>query len=153
MSATGFIAKYGRIVLALAAIFLSGQVIGWMIALHSCEARQSVAADTERWSAQMMARLQDDLDLSDGQSAAVRAKLDATTGRLQQKRDSALFQIHLELIKLHDDLAVGLRPDQQKRLANSRRKLVDSTQRKFPHLLQGAAVPGETQDSAEPTSP
>ena len=150
---TGFITKYGKIALALAAIFLSGQVIGWMLALHSCEARQQAAPDTERWSDQMMARLQEDLALSDTQAPAVKLKLDAVSSRMKQKRDSALFQIHLELIKLHDDLAPGLTPEQQKKLAQSRRKLVLSTVAKFPELLRDTALPPEIREPAKSTPP
>ena len=150
---TGFLAKYGKIALALAAIFLSGQVIGWMLALHSCDARQQVAVDTERWSDQMMARLRDDLGLTEDQAPEVKAKLEAVSSRMQQKRDSALFQIHLELIKLHDDLAPGLDPAQRKKLAASRRKLVESTSAKFPDLLRETSVPAEVQQPAENTPP
>lgn len=150
---TRFLAKYGKIALALAAIFLSGQVIGWMLALHSCEARQQVAVETDRWSDQMMARLQDDLRLTGKQAPEVKAKLEAASSRMQHKRDSALFQIHLELIKLHDDLAPGLSPDQRKKLAASRQKLVESTGAKFPGLLRETAVPAAGQQPAETTPP
>jgi hypothetical protein len=150
---TGFFTKYGKIALALVAIFLSGQVIGWMLALHSCEARQQVAVDTERWSDEMMARLQDDLGLNKNQARGVKTKLDAASSRMQQKRDSALFQIHLELIKLHDDLAPGLTPEQQKKLAASRKKLVESTSVKFPDLLRETAVPANLHQPAQPTPP
>lgn len=153
LSMTTFFSKYGKIALAWAAIFLSGQVIGWVLAWHSCDARQAVAADTERWSAQMMARLQEDLELDDDQVTTVKSKLDLTSARLQQKRDAAMFQIHLELLKLHDDLAHGLTESQRKKLAISRQKLIDLTRRKFPELLRGTEVPPEVREAAEPTSP
>jgi hypothetical protein len=87
------------------------------------------------------------------QTPEVKAKLDAVSSRMKQKRDSALFQIHLELIKLHDDLAPGLSPDQKKKLALSRRKLVESTGRKFPDLLRDTAVPPEVLEPATTTAP
>ena len=150
---TGLLAKYGKIALALVAIFLSGQVIGWMLALHSCEARQQVPPDQERWADQMMVRLQKDLKLSEAQESAVRARLDAVSSRLQQKRDSALFQIYLELIKLHDDLAPGMNADQQKELAISRKRLVDALRQKFPDLLRETDVPPEVLEPAKSTAP
>jgi hypothetical protein len=143
---TRLFAKYGKIALALAAIFLSGQVIGWMLALHSCEARPEVPADPQRWSDQMMIRLHDDLGLTADQSPAVRAKLESVSARMKQKRDSALFQIHLELIKLHDDLSPELSPGQREKLARSRRKLVQSTGEKFPELMRDTAMPPATGD-------
>jgi hypothetical protein len=153
MRMSGFIAKYGKIALALAAIFLSGQVIGWMLALHSCEARQPVTTDTERWSDQMMARLQDDLDLTPGQAPEVRAQLEAVSSRMKQKRDSALFQIYLELVKLHDDMAPGMTPEQKIKLASSRKKLIESINSKFPDLLRATAVPPEATQPAPTNTP
>lgn len=149
---TSLLTKYGKIALALAAIFLSGQVIGWMLALHSCEARQEVAASPERWSDQMLARLQDDLKLTAEQAPAVRGKLDAVSSRMQHTRDSALFQIHLELLKLHDDLSPDLQPEQQKKLAASRQKLAQSTAEKFPQLMRDTALPPELKGDAAPAS-
>ncbi|MFN0130521.1 MAG: hypothetical protein ACKV19_27995 [Verrucomicrobiales bacterium] len=153
LSMTTFFSKYGKIALAWAAIFLSGQVIGWVMAWHSCDARQAVAADTERWSAQMMARLQEDLELGDDQVITVKSKLDLTSARLEQKRDAAMFQIHLEILKLHDDLSPGLTESQRKKLAISRQKLIDSMRQKFPELLSGTEVPPEVPEAAESTSP
>jgi hypothetical protein len=150
---TGFLAKYGKIALALVAIFLSGQVMGWMLALHSCEARPPAEVDSDRWSERMMSRLQDDLQLSPEQVPSVRGQLDAVSSRMKGKRDAALFQIHLELIKLHDDLAAGLNPAQQKKLAESRRDLVDSTEAKFPELLRGTTVPPDVRQPAKSTAP
>lgn len=150
---TSLLAKYGKIALALAAIFLSGQVVGWMLALHSCDARQPVPVDQERWADHMMARLQKDLELSEAQAPAVRARLEAVSSKLQQKRDSALFQIYLELIKLHDDLSPGMTGEQQKELAISRKRLVDTVRQKFPQLLRETAVPPEVLEPANSTTP
>lgn len=150
---TGLIKKYGKIALALAAIFLSGQLIGWMLALHSCDARPAVESDPDRWSDQMMTRLAGELGLSDAQAPAVRAQLEAVADRLEQKRDSAMFQIHLEMIKLHDDLESGLSPDQKKKLAQSRRRLVESTQKKFPQLLHDTVVPPSVLQPAQSPTP
>jgi len=147
------ITKYGKLALALIAIFLSGQAIGWMLAWHSCEARPHVPADPDRWAAHMMARLREDLRLSDAQVPAVQARLDAASSKLQHTRDAALFQIHLELIKLHDDLVPGLTEDQKNKLATSRRNLVDSTAAKFPEFLRRTAVPPAPPESTTPTPP
>jgi hypothetical protein len=147
--------KYGKIALALVAIFASGQVLGWMLALNSCEARHDTPADASKWSEQMLARLEGDLDLRPDQIEPVRKQLDSAAGRMQRQRDLALFQIYLELLKLHDDLAPNLTPDQQKRLDKSRVKLRQSTQDKFPQLLRDTTLPPEfkpqTPENAAPS--
>jgi hypothetical protein len=152
---SGLLQKYGKIALALLAIFASGQVIGWMLALNSCEARHDIPADAPAWTEEMLSRLKDDLDLQPDQVESIRQRLEAVAGRIEQQRDLALFQIHLELLKLHDDLEPNLTPAQQKRLARSRGKLRESIQAKFPQLLRDTALPPEfkPQSSGDPTPP
>jgi hypothetical protein len=142
--------KYGKIALALVAIFASGQIIGWMLALNSCEARHDVPPDASKWSAQMLSRLEGDLDLRGDQIEPIRKQLDSVATRMQRQRDLALFQIHLELLKLHDDLAPSLTPDQQKKLYRSRQNLRQSTQDKFPQLLRDTTLPPEFKPQAPP---
>ena len=150
---TSLLQKYGKIALALFAIFASGQVIGWMLALNSCEAHHDVPADAPKWSAEMLSRLEEDLDLEPGQIDAIRQQLDSVATRMQGQRDLALFQIHLELLKLHDDLAPNLTVDQQKKLAKSREKLRQSIQAKFPQLLRDTALPPEFKPQTPPIPP
>lgn len=142
-----FLAKYGRLALALAAIFLSGQAIGWMLAVRSSEAHQGVPTDPERWREQMLARLRKELQLTPEQEEPVRQYLANTAQRMQRDRDRAMFQIHLQLLKLHDELGPTLTPDQQKTLAESRRQLAQSLQLKFPELLRDTDRPKDFQDA------
>ena len=151
---TSLLQKYGKIALALVAIFASGQVIGWMLALNSCEAHHGAPAEAPKWSAEMLSRLDGDLELRPDQIDPVRQQLDSAASRMQRQRDLALFQIHLELLKLHDDMAPNLTPDQQKKLAKSRVKLRESIQAKFPQLLRDTALPPEFKpQSPESTTP
>jgi hypothetical protein len=152
---TGLVQKYGKIALALLAIFASGQMIGWMLALNSCEARHDIPSDARAWSEEMLSRLQEDLDLKPEQAEPIRRRLEAVAGRIEEQRDLALFQIHLELLKLHDDLEPDLTPAQQKTLARSRGKLRESIQAKFPQLLRDTALPSEfkAQSPEAPTPP
>lgn len=141
------LAKYGRLALALAAIFLSGQAIGWLLAVRSSEAHQEVPSDPERWQEYMLARLREELKLTPEQEEPVRQRLAETAQRMQRDRDRALFQIHLQLLKLHDELGPTLTPDQQKTLAESRRKLTQSIRQKFPKLLRDTDRPKDFQDA------
>ncbi len=145
------LSKYGRLALALAAIFLSGQAIGWLLAVRTSEARLEVPSDPQRWREHMLARLRDDLKLTPEQETVVGQHLATTAERMKRDRDRALFQIHLQLLKLHDELGPTLTVDQQKTLAESRRKLAESVQQKFPELLRDTERPPGFQEAPPPS--
>jgi hypothetical protein len=129
--------KYGKIALALVAIFLSGQAIGWMLATHRSEGRSTPpSADSDQWTREMLARLRSDLELTDAQVKAIEPRLRETSQQIQQERDRAMFQIHLHLVKLHDDLAPSVTPEQKIKLDRSRQNLIELMKRKFPHFLR-----------------
>ena len=150
---TALFAKYGKIALALAAIFLSGQAIGWMLAWHSSDARHEAPSDPQRWTEHMLERLQKDLDLTPEQMGPIRTELMATAQQMERQRELALFQIHLQLLKLHDDLSIKLSSEQQKRLAQSRAKLAESTKVKFPRLLRETDAPADIKPTSTPHAP
>jgi hypothetical protein len=129
--------KYGKIALALLAIFASGQAIGWMLATHPCQGGGTPAASaSEQWTQEMLARLKSDLDLTDAQVQPIEARLRETAQQIQHERDRAMLQIDLELVKLHDDLSSAVTPEQKIRLDQSRKNLVELIRRKYPQFLR-----------------
>ncbi len=144
-----FFQKYGRIALALLLIFASGQVVGWVLALRSCQASTPAQTDTDVWAQDMLARLRTELDLQPDQLQRAETALVGRTKKIERERDRAMLQIHLELLKLHDDLEPGLTPPQKIKLADSRKKLRESINRKFASLLS-EPVPPPVTDAPTP---
>lgn len=145
--------RYGQIALAMFAIFLSGQAIGWMLASQACHARQQSElppGDAHAWADQMLLRLQEDLELAPGQIAPVKQRLQSHSRRIERERHRALFHIHLQLLELHDELREGLSEEQQKRLAASRQNLLQSLQEKFSDLLSDPQLQPEFKPGTQP---
>jgi hypothetical protein len=97
----------------------------------------------------MLSRLEADLDLTPAQSATIRQQLLSSSRQMQRERDRAMFQIYLQLLKLHDDLAPSVTDKQKVRLEVSRRDLLESIKRKFPQFLSDPALKPELKSSTD----
>jgi hypothetical protein len=104
------------------------------------------------WTDEMLARLVDDLDLTPVQVTDVRRQLSSTARQMQHDRDRAMFQIHVQILKLHDDLGNLVTADQKPRLERSRREVLESIRQKFPQFLSDPALAPELKSASDSPS-
>jgi hypothetical protein len=145
-----FLRKYGTIGFSILLIFLSGQGIGWMLATHNCQGTPPPTVDADKWTEEMLSRLVEDLDLGPDQAVGVRRQLSNTASQMQHERDRAMFQIHLQILRLHDDLESSVTPGQKPRLQQSRQEVIESIRRKFPQFLSDPALGPELKSATDP---
>ncbi|CAN5313654.1 hypothetical protein BH23VER1_BH23VER1_02340 [soil metagenome] len=143
--------QYWKIGVALLAIFLCGQGLGYVVASLVDRNRAPSASgaplaspspEPGGWADEALARLRDDLGLSSAQEEALRPVLARTGDRVVQQRERALFQIHLQLLAAHDEMGSALNPDQQAKLLASRDALRRRIDERFAAFLHDGG-PGE----------
>lgn len=139
-------AQHCKIGAALLAIFLSGQGLGFVFASlvdnGITPAPSEIAVPSpppESWADDALNRLRSDLDLTPSQEGALRPILDGTGTNIVRQRERALFQIHLQLLAAHDDMAGLLNPDQQAKLKASRDSLRRRIDERFAAFLDDGA--------------
>ena len=94
------------------------------------------------WSADALGALSAHLDLTPEQIETLTPILAGTSEKVTRERERALFQIHLNILKVHDDVRPHLTPQQQKELDSSREKMLDSIRERFSSLIGDEDIPG-----------
>lgn len=141
--APGLRRRYGQIAAALAVLFLGGAGVGWFAGNAACHGAASPPAEKSQWSQEMLGKLRRDLALTDAQTAAVAPELDRAAEKIEKERDRALFLMHMELLRLHDDLSTKVDDSQKKKLAESGRRLRESLKRQFPQYFREPPPPAD----------
>ena len=75
------------------------------------------------------------LDLTEEQQDAVRSAIAGTREEIHETRKRALFEYHLQMLRLHDKIAPTLTEEQRAVLEKNRRLLQDTIEKQFPILL------------------
>lgn len=81
------------------------------------------------------ATLLKELALSDEQATAIRADIEAAGEDIAESRKRAYFEYHLRILKLHDQIAPKLSPEQREILQKGRDSLQEVIEKRFPKML------------------
>ena len=135
------------VALALLSIFAGGAGTGWFA--HRAQqthapASPPAAADpalTTTWTDRAMVTLTRELQLTPDQVAAIRPVLTDAAGRMDLDKERALFQLHVQVLKVHDEMRPHLRPDQLPALEKMRQRLKADINHRFAAFLQDPAHP------------
>lgn len=135
-----------KVAAALLVLFASGLGVGWFghRAQHGSAApppASPAAVVAGPWTARAMDTLRDELKLTAEQESLVRPLLESAAGRMDLDRERALFQLHLQVLKVHDELRPHLRPDQLPALDRMRARLQRDIKRRFAAFLDDPAQP------------
>lgn len=141
--------KSQRLVLtaSLLAIFAAGTVTGWFghrragQALAPAAPARPAPPQGEAWTERALVTLTKELDLSPEQVAAIRPVLSEAAGRMDLDTERALFQIHMQVLKVHDEMRPHLRPEQIPALERMRGRLKQDIKRRFAAFLQDPSQP------------
>lgn len=136
----------GKVALALLVIFASGIGLGWFAREARklpCEAPPPAgnAPAASQWSDRAMRTLSQELKLTAGQEQEIRPVLQAAAGKMDLDRERALLQLHLQVLKVHDEMRPHLQPDQVPALDRMRARLQQDIRRRFAKLLENPAQP------------
>ncbi len=128
------------IAIALLAIFVTGNGFGYVFgAKTSHPAQEITTVATSAWAGATLDKLQTALDLSPEQRVAIRSKVDATAAKVIAARERTLFDYHVLLLTLHDELENDLDPAQQERLQQAKSSLEETIRSRFSDLPQPAS--------------
>lgn len=136
-----------KVALALLIIFASGVGLGWFARdAHKQQSATSpppglLANAAQHWTDRAMTTLSRELHLTAKQQLDIRPLLDETSGKLALDRERALFQLHLQVLKVHDEMRSHLQPDQVPALDRMRARLLEDIKCRFAPLLKDPANP------------
>ena len=121
---------------SLAALFVSGVVIGRLTA-PAPPAAAAPSAQTTSWTDSASRTLAADLQLDSAQQQHINAILSPVGAALNEDQESALFTMHLRMLRVHDAIAAEMKlsPAQSRRLAASRAKLKGLIIERFPQKV------------------
>ena len=137
----------GKVALALLVILASGIAVGWYgheIRKTSVEEppRMNNTADAAtHWTDRAMVTLSHELQLTPEQQQKVRPVLQEASRKMDLDRERALFQLHLQVLRVHDELRPHLRPDQVSALERMSLRLRQDIKLRFAPLLKDPALP------------
>ena len=137
----------GKVALALLVILASGIGLGWFA--HAArklppETTPPTGNPTEtasHWTDRAMTTLTRELHLTAEQQRQIHPLLQEASGKLDLDRERALFQLHMQVLKVHDEMRPHLQPDQVPALERMRLRLQDDIKRRFAPLLKDPAQP------------
>jgi hypothetical protein len=138
----------GKVALALLVIFTSGIGLGWFG--HQArtipgESQPPAAANTPVaagiWTDRAMATLSRELQLTGAQQQEIRPLLQEAAGKMDLDRERALFQLHLQVLKVHDEMRPHLQPGQVPALERMRVRLQQDIKRRFAAILNDPSQP------------
>ena len=136
-----------KVALALLVIFASGIGLGWFTRdaqkppADPTPPADNQAAAASHWTDHAMTTLTRELHLTADQQRDIRPLLQDASGKLDLDRERALFQLHLQVLKVHDDMRPFLQPDQLHALDRMKARLQDDIKRSFSALLKDPAHP------------
>lgn len=141
------------ILAALIAIFLCGSGSGYVFGSLGGKAssdRALAPRTPSEWSGEALNALAANLSLTPDQVETLSPILEKAGQSVTKERERALFQIHLNILKVHDDIRPTLEPEQQKELDLSRKKMVTLIESRFSSLIDGDGVPPNTLSPETP---
>jgi len=133
---------YLTILMALAAIFLSGFGLGHLIgekkgrklAPSTIPIMQNSEENTQPWEERTLDRLQQTLSLNAEQEVSVQKEISLVSKEINKSRNETLRRYFLSLLALHDRILPHLTPNQQKILKKDRENLQRSINSQFPSV-------------------
>jgi len=133
--------SYGILSLSLVTLFTSGVFIGRMTTPQpppAVKTAADLAAEPDAWMAAASRGLVRDLKLDATQQEHLRDRLEPVATAIFADRERALFQMHLRLLELHDQLAKepSMHDSQLRHLASSRVKLKELIIARFPNMVR-----------------
>lgn len=137
----------GKVALALLVLFASGIGLGWFgrelgkAPAQLAAAAESPPAAAANWTKRAMATLSRELHLTAEQEQQIRPLLRQTAVSLDLDRERALFQLHLQVLRVHDAMRPHLRPDQLPALEQMRLRLQQDIKRRFAAILNDPSQP------------
>ena len=137
----------GKVALALLVIFASGLALGWFARevsktpIESSPPANSTADAAKHWTDRAMVTLSQELHLTAEQEQKIRPLLHEASRKMDLDRERALFQLHLQVLRVHDELRPHLRPDQVPALDRMSLRLREDIKRRFAPLLNDPAHP------------
>ena len=137
----------GKVALALLVIFASGIGVGWFgrdARKGPVEAFPPAANNTEaanHWTDRALKTLSQELKLTAEQEQKIRPLLQEASRKMDLDRERALFQLHLQVLRVHDELRPHLRPEQVPALERMRVRLQQDIKRRFAALLKDPSLP------------
>lgn len=137
---------YWKVYAALLVIFASGSTLGYVTGQRNTAppatalpAPPAVDDATSQWADKALDGLGATLALTPEQAAALRPVLERTGKKVFRQRDRALFQIYLEVLSVHDEIAPYLEPGQQKILAKGKENMHLIIESRFKSLIDQPA--------------
>ena len=137
----------GKVALALLVILASGIALGW----YGHDARKSpdgsvppsnnTAEAARHWTDRAMITLSQELQLTAEQEREIRPLLQEASRKMDLDRERALFQLHLQVLRVHDELRPHLQPEQVPALERMSLRLRQDIKRRFAPLLKDPAQP------------
>jgi len=137
---------------ALLAILGAGFGLGSLVANRRPVAEPAPpSVEVDKLETETLEALKKSLNLSPEQEAEVRPAVRSTARGVLDTRQQALLEYHRHMLRLHDEIAPGLTPDQQEILLKNRRLLEDTIEKRFSKLLnvEDAPVPGVPENPEE----
>ena len=137
----------GKVALALLVIFASGIGLGWFghearkMPVESPPSASSTQDAARHWTDRAMTTLSQELHLTAEQQQEIRPLLQKAAGAMDLDRERALFQLHLQVLKIHDEMRPHLQPDQVPALERMKARLQEDIKRRFAALLKDPAHP------------
>jgi hypothetical protein len=111
---------------------------------------EAAAAVPGDWWKRALDRLASDLQLKQQQRQIVEPMLQRSADKVFVSRDRALFQMHLELLAFHEQLAAApdlLDGSQRQRVVSMSQKLRAQIQQQFPQFLKDSEFPATAHAS------
>jgi hypothetical protein len=137
----------GKVALALLVIFASGIAVGWFgrdarkAPLEPAALANNTADAARHWTDRAIITLSQELQLTAGQEQEIRPLLHEASRKMDLDRERALFQLHLQVLRVHDEMRHLLRPDQVPALERMRARLQQDIKLRFAPLLNDPALP------------
>jgi len=137
----------GKVAVALLMILAGGITLGWYghdvrnppPAPSPPPANSSEAAN--HWTDRAMLTLSRELQLSTEQQQKIRPLLQESSRKMDLDRERALFQLHLQVLRVHDELRPHLLPDQAPALERMSLRLREDIKLRFAPLLKDPSTP------------
>ena len=134
----------GKVALALLVIFASGIGLGWYgreVRKPAFEGPVQSNNSASHWTDRAVATLSQELKLTAEQEKEIRPLLQEASRKMDVDRERALFQLHLQVLRVHDEMRSHLRPDQLPALERMRVRLQQDIKNRFAPLLKDPAQP------------
>ena len=137
----------GKVALALLVILASGIAVGWFghdVRKPPVEPAPPVnhtADAATHWTDRAMVTLSRELQLTAEQQQQVRPVLQEASRKMDLDRERALFQLHLQVLRVHDALRPHLQPEQVPALERMSLRLRQDIKTRFAPLLKDPAHP------------